>query len=55
MATSLRPTFCGQCQEEFMRRPLLQAEARHVAATAGESVAASAVDEALQGYHDGGH
>jgi len=51
----MRPTRCPACSREFERRPLLQAEARHLAATASEVRAAAHVDEDLTEYHANGH
>lgn len=50
-----RPTDCAACRPEFARRSMLQAEARHVAATAGASAAQALVDEELAEFHDQGH
>lgn len=47
----MRPTDCPKCQAEFLRRPLLQAEARHTGLTIGVRTAQADVDEALDEYH----
>jgi len=49
------PTRCPACFREFERRPLLQAEARHLAATASEVRAAAHLNEELTEYHANGH
>lgn len=51
MAT-LRPTECSHCEGEFLRRPMLQDEARHVAAIEGPQAAEAMVNDALASYHD---
>jgi len=51
----MRPTLCPACCQEFGRRPLLQAEARHLAATASEVRAAAHVDQELTECHANGH
>jgi hypothetical protein len=47
----MRPTECPRCALTFHRQRLLQAEARHVAATEGPGAARFLVDEALEDEH----
>ena len=48
----MRPTDCPKCGAEFLRRPLLQAEARHCALKIGASAAELMVNERLEAYHE---
>lgn len=50
-----RPTSCRACMAEFERRPLLMAEASHLARTVSEGTGRSLVDEELDEYHANGH
>jgi hypothetical protein len=50
-----KPTRCERCREEFMARPSLQAEARHIAAKAGASAAEAFVNDALEDEHAADH
>jgi len=47
----MRPSDCLICKENFLSRPILMAEISHFAATMGEGIARSELDERLEWQH----
>lgn len=48
----MQPTDCPKCEMYFMKSPILQAEARHLAVKYGASEAEEWVNERLAGRHE---